>query len=250
MELDWTTFILEIINFLVLVWILQRFLYRPVMKVVVQRRAAISQSLQKAQATQEQAAALKTQYENRLADWQQEREAARKKLREEIEVERQKLAAQLQTELAEQRRKEQVLSSRRDENLLHEARHQAQLLSEQFAAKLLTRLAAPAVEGQLLEMLLEDLARLPKPQRETLAAAQHDAQAPVQVISAFTLNDAQRQGLVAALQKTLGSTLSCEFREDPAMLAGASIHIGAYYLQANLKEELRFFGDVLRHHGE
>ena len=248
MDLDWTTFILEIINFGVLVWILQRFLYRPVMNVVAQRRAAITQSLQEAQATQQQAAALKSQYENRLTDWQQEREAARRQLREEIEAQRQKLLAELETQLAEQRKKEQVLTARRDENLLREARQQAQVLSEQFAAKLLSRLAAPAVEGRLLEMLLEDLDGLPEPQRKTLAAAHRDSQAPPQVISAFALNDAQRQGLSAALQKVLGTAVSCEFREDPAVLAGVSVHIGAYYLQANLKDELRFFGDVLRHH--
>lgn len=247
MELDWTTFILEIINFLVLVWILQRFLYRPVMNVVAQRRSTISQSLQEAQATQQQATELKTQYENRLMDWQKEREAARKQLGDEIEAERQKLMAQLQSELTEQRRKEQVLAARRDENLLREARQQAQLLSEQFAAKLLSRVAGPAVEGRLLEMLLEDLASLPEEQRKSLAAAQRDNQAPPQVISAFPLNDAQRQNLSAALQKTLETAIGCEFHEDPAVVAGISIHIGAHYLQANLKEELRFFGDVLRH---
>lgn len=250
MDLDWTTFVLEIINFLVLVWILQHFLYRPVMNVVAQRRAAIAHSLQEAQAAQEQAAALKAQYENRLADWQQEREAARQQLRDEIEAERQKLTAQLQTELAEQGRKEQALAARRNETLLREARHQARLLSEQFAAKLLTRLAGPAVEGQLLEMLLEDLAALPEAQRKNLAAAQRDAQAPLPVISAFALNDAQRQRLVAALQKTLAAPVACEFRADPAVLAGVSVHIGPHYLQANLKEELRFFGDVLCHHEE
>jgi F-type H+-transporting ATPase subunit b len=247
-ELDWTTFVLEIINFLVLVWILQRFLYRPVMNIVAQRRASIGQSLQEAQTTQQQAAALKAQYENRLADWQQERETARQQLRDEIETLRQKLMAELQTQLAEQRQKEQVLIARREENLLRETRQQAQVLSEQFAAKLLSRLAVPAVEGQLLKMLLEDLASLPEAQRKTLAAAQRGGQAPLQVVSAFALDDAQRQVLTTALQKALGTALNCEFREDPAVLAGVSIHIGAYYLQANLKDELRFFGDVLRHH--
>jgi F-type H+-transporting ATPase subunit b len=170
-ELDWTTFILEIINFLVLVWILRRFLYRPVMNVVAQRRAAISQSLQEAQTTQDQATALKAQYENRLADWQREREAARLQLHDEIETERQRLMAGVEEELAEQRHKEQVLAERRDDNRLREARQQAQALSEQFAAKLLSRLAGTAVEEQLLEMLLEDLARLPEEKRKTLAAA-------------------------------------------------------------------------------
>jgi len=246
-ELDWSTFILEIINFLVLVWILRRFLYRPVMNVVAQRREAIAQNLQQAQSTQEQAAALKAQFENRLADWQREREAARQQLHDDIEVERHKLTADLQAEMAEQRRKEEVLAARRDENLLREARQQARLLSEQFAAKLLTRLAAPAVEDRLLAMLLEDLARMPEEQHQTLAAALRDNPAPVQVISAFPMKDAQRKELNATLRKVVDPNISCEFSEDPTLLAGVSIHIGSHYLQANIKEELRFFGDVLRH---
>ena len=40
MQIDWTTFALEIINFLVLVWILKRFLYRPVLDTLARRRAA------------------------------------------------------------------------------------------------------------------------------------------------------------------------------------------------------------------
>ena len=247
MELDWTTFILEIINFLVLVWILQRFLYKPVLNVVTQRRAAIAKNLEEAQAAQNAASSLKEQYENRLAEWQKEREEARRQLRGEIDAERQKLLEQLQTELAEQRQKDKVLAARRNEDLLRDARQEALRLSEQFAAKLLTRLAGPAVEGRLLDMLLEDLARLPDAQRQTLLEAQRGTQSPVRIVSAFPLSDSQRQVLISALQKLLAAQVACEFGEDPALLAGASIHIGAQRLQASLKEELRFFGDAVRH---
>lgn len=41
MDFDWTTFILEIINFLILIWILKHFLYRPVLKVISERRSGI-----------------------------------------------------------------------------------------------------------------------------------------------------------------------------------------------------------------
>jgi len=245
-DLDWTTFILEIINFLVLVWILQRFLYRPVMNVVARRRAAITQDLEQAHTTQNEAASLKEQYENRLNDWQKEREDARKQLHAEIEAERQKLLEQLQAELAEQRRKEQVLAERRNESLLREAQQQALSLSEQFAAKLLARLAGPAVEGSLLDMLLEDLAALPEERLKTLKDAQRKAQATVQVLSAFPLNNQQRQRLAEALEKLLSGQVTCEFSEDSTLLAGIEIHIGAQRLHATLKEELRFFGDVLR----
>ncbi len=247
MELDWTTFILEIINFLVLMWILQRFLYRPVMNVVAQRRAAISKGLEEAQSTQDAATSLKEQYENRLSDWQKEREEARKELREEIETERQKLLEQLQVELADLRQKEQVLAARRREDLLREARQQALSLSGEFATKLLQRLADPTVEAKLLDMLLEDLAALPEDQRKTLADAQRKMQTPAQIVSAFPLNDTQRQRLAAVLQKTLAMPVAGEFRVDPALLAGISVQIGPQRLQASLQEELRFFGEAMRH---
>lgn len=246
MELDWTTFILEIINFLVLVWILRRFLYRPVMKVVAERRAVIAKGLDDAKAAQDQAAALKAQYENRLQDWQQERETARAKLHDEIAAERQKLLAQLQDELSERRRKEQVLAGRREEALMREARRQASELSGRFAAKLLTRLAGPAVQDRLLTMLLEDLDKLSPDQRQQLADARPGA-AAVQVISAFPLDDQQQSTLAAALRKILGDQLDFEFRENPALQAGLSVHVGAQRLQASLQEELRFFSDSLRH---
>ena len=45
MQFDWTTFALEIVNFLVLVWILRRFLYRPVTDVIARRAAEVEHRL-------------------------------------------------------------------------------------------------------------------------------------------------------------------------------------------------------------
>ena len=45
MQLDWSTFILEILNFLILVWILKRFLYKPILTMIAERKAAIEQTL-------------------------------------------------------------------------------------------------------------------------------------------------------------------------------------------------------------
>ena len=58
MALDWMTFVLELINFLVLIWILNRFLYRPLMNVIAQRKAAIHKTLSDAEVTRSAAQAL------------------------------------------------------------------------------------------------------------------------------------------------------------------------------------------------
>ena len=55
MELSWSTFALEIVNFLVLVWILKHFLYKPVMDVIARRRADIESTLADAKTAQDEA---------------------------------------------------------------------------------------------------------------------------------------------------------------------------------------------------
>ena len=43
MRFDWTTLLLQTVNLLVLVWLLQRFLFRPVMAIIAERRRLRSQ---------------------------------------------------------------------------------------------------------------------------------------------------------------------------------------------------------------
>ena len=72
MQFDWTTFALEMVNFLVLVWLLKRFFYKPLRTAIESRRASVESTLQAAETARREAAAMKEQYENRLALWQDE----------------------------------------------------------------------------------------------------------------------------------------------------------------------------------
>ena len=76
MSFDWSTFLLEVLNFLVLVWLLQHFLYRPVLAVIERRRSESEKITDAAQALRAQAQALKTEYEVRMAHADEDRERA------------------------------------------------------------------------------------------------------------------------------------------------------------------------------
>ena len=76
MQIDWTTLVLEIINFLVLVWILKRFLYRPVMEAIAARQQRVEGKLAEARAIEDGARELQQQYQRRLADWDMEKAKA------------------------------------------------------------------------------------------------------------------------------------------------------------------------------
>lgn len=72
MTIDPFTFALEIVNFLVLLWLLHRFLYRPIQEAIAERRQALNQEIVTAQQREQEALALKSQFEQSVADWEQE----------------------------------------------------------------------------------------------------------------------------------------------------------------------------------
>jgi F-type H+-transporting ATPase subunit b len=117
MELDWTTFVLEVINFLVLVWILQRYLYRPVLNILAARKTGIERVLAEAKEAEERASALKGQFESRLADWEQEKAAARASLETALALERERQMEALAEALAAERERTAAQEAHRQEAL-------------------------------------------------------------------------------------------------------------------------------------
>jgi len=94
-SIDWSTFLLELVNFAVLVWLLQRFLYRPVLKVVRQRRQSIEDEMAKAARLREEAEALRAGLQGERQDWERERERRSDLLAQEIERARAQRMAEL-----------------------------------------------------------------------------------------------------------------------------------------------------------
>jgi len=241
MELDWTTFFLEIVNFLVLVWLLKHFFYRPVLAVIARRREGIERTLADAQATQSEAQALRSSYEARNAEWSKEKEAARAKLAEEIAAERDRAMESLRASLADEREKARVLEEKRLAEWRRTVEERAVALGAAFSAKLLGRFAAPALEATLVDATLEDLPGLPADQARTLSAAAKGGSAKPYVTSAYPLDAGRRNAIRDALSALAGSRVDPEFAEDPQLLAGLRVSLGAWILQANLRDELKFF---------
>ncbi|OGS94375.1 MAG: hypothetical protein A3G79_01185 [Gallionellales bacterium RIFCSPLOWO2_12_FULL_57_18] len=249
MEFDWTTFILEIINFLILVWILKRFLYRPVLGVVARRRAGIEKMLADAKRIEAEAGELKQQNERRIAQWEGEKEAAQARLREELAAERGRLMAALEASIAEERERRRVLDERRQHDFRRALEEQGIAQGAAFSARLLARLATPELEARLYALLLEDLRSLRAEDRRAVADAAAAPGLELKIQSAFALDEGRRDELARTLAEVTGQMLPVEYRENPELLAGFQVSIGPWILHANLRDELKFFSGALRHAG-
>jgi F-type H+-transporting ATPase subunit b len=241
MELNLTTFILEIINFLVLIWLLQRFLYKPVLNVIAKRKAGIDEALAEAARVHEEAAALQEQYQESLSRWKLEKRNAQENLLREIEAQRARMLEELAIALEDERNKCKIIEERRraDEQLKNETLALANAAT--FASLLLKRAAGPELETRLFDLLLEQMANLPAATVENLRANHTEDLAAIIVYSAYPLADEQRAELQQRLGALLGKNLSYDYRHDPELIAGLRIVIGAWVLRANLQDELLGF---------
>jgi F-type H+-transporting ATPase subunit b len=245
MEFDLTTFILEVINFLVLVWLLKRFFYRPVLAVIEARQAATAKTMADAEATRREAETLKGVCGTRLAGIEQERLAARSALDAEIAAERARRLAAVEAEVDADRQRRQMLEARERAEREAALEREAVNIAARFASRFLDRLAGPELSAKLADLALSDLDALAPEKLDAL----RDPAASIKVVSAYPLDAARRAAFTEALSRLAGRAVTPEFSDDAMLKAGVCIMAGAWVLMANLRDELGFFSGSLDHGG-
>lgn len=249
MEIDWTTFALEIVNFLALVWLLKRFLYQPVLKVLAERRAGVEHTLAEARQTESRSADLKAQFENRLAEWQQEKAALRAGLEWELAAERARQTQAMNQALALERERQMAQETHRQGERQHELEVQAIATARGFVSRLLSRLAGPELETRLVDVFIEDFVGLPEDQLAGLRTAVQGPDSRVSITSAYPLGEDQRRRIAEIIAARLGRPLELACTEDSQLLAGLRVVIGPWQLGLNLDDELAAFAAAANHAG-
>lgn len=249
MQFDWTTFALEVVNFLILVWLLKRVFYRPVLAVIEKRRAETAAVIANAEEKQREAEVLKGEYAARLAGADEARAAAKSQLDEEMAAERAKRLDALKAELDAERKRRESLAERERRELEQTLERQATVIASRFAARLLDRLSGPELENKLVDLALSELEIASADKREAMQAALREPNVRLQLTSAYPLDGARREAFTQVLAKLAGRAVEPEFGEDATLKAGVCIVAGAWVLMANLRDELKYFAGSPEHGG-
>jgi F-type H+-transporting ATPase subunit b len=240
-DINWTTFLLEIINFLVLVWLLKHFLFRPVQDMILQRKAGIDKSLADAAETLVKGEKLKTAYEGRLADWEKEKQEARKTFNRQLEEEYAGKLDALQASLQAEREKAQAAEEHRLEEIRQSLEEAALQQGARFAATLLAETVSRETEDRLLGLFLAQLDKLPEERIAELGAGCADNTEEITVTSAFDFPAESRKRLEASLAALCGREISLHYERDGGLVAGIQVVINHTVLSCNLRDELRDF---------
>jgi F-type H+-transporting ATPase subunit b len=244
MEFNLSTFVLEIINFLILIWILQRLFYKPLLEVIDKRKQHIDQSLADAKKLHQEAVELRSLYENRQKLWMQEKKAALNALHQQIETEKNAQMDKLHVELEQERQKARVSLTRQQQELQQQAEKQALQNGARFAGMLLQQSASPELEVRFINMLMDNLTTLPEACRLYLQTLGTKKSVPVKITSAYPLTADLQQQLEQKLGSLINSQINFQYHQDPELIAGLRIDIGAWVLNTNLQHELIGFAEI------
>lgn len=242
MHLSLTTFVIEIINFLILIWILKRLFIGPVKRVIEERKAAVARSLKDSEKIRSEADELRSTYENRLKDWGTEKEKERVAFQNELEAEKTKQMKRLEGDLE----KERIKFRSREEQEVAETKEriekQAITQALAFVSRLLSAFASPELESRIIDFAMRRLdASGPDDARALQAALQEKGK--IVVRSAFPMADDQKEALARAIAKPLGTGHEIEYSIDKSLVSGIEIELGSVVLRANLRDELQDFSE-------
>lgn len=241
MNLDATTFGLEIVNFLVLLWLLWRFFFKPMQLVLAQRAA--DQAAQ-VQAVADREAALKvrqTELDQRDAQALRAQDAQRQTLIQELQVERARQMEALQAALQAEREKAQAQIAQRMAQAQSQADELQQARAARFVAEYMGRVASPAVESALIQVFLQDLARqAPRLatllQREGNALVSNDAAGTTVLLeTAYPVPEGTQAQVQQALGSLIGRDGPWRWQQSPQVMAGLSVHLPGHLLEASLR---------------
>jgi F-type H+-transporting ATPase subunit b len=237
MTFSWWTFLFEVLNFVVLAYVLHRLLYAPLRAGIEQRQREAGRAREEAEKARQAAAELQHSLEERAAELERDREAVLRQAREQAEAERRRLLDE--AEQARKRRQEearQALDQERDE-ALRALRKEVVGLAVDVAGRLLREATDSSLHRQLVLRLAEALAALPEAERDRLRRGwQPDDGAVLEAaadVDGPTL-DRVRESVAAAL----GRPAALEVRGEPSLLGGARLRLGGWVWDATLSGQL------------
>lgn len=238
MHFDWWTLALEAVNFLILVWLLQRFLYKPVMAVVARRRQEVDAAFAEATEARRCADAEAETYRQKRASIEEERLAVLATARTEIEEERQRRLGEARAEaealLARQR---QVIADDRA-GAFDDLRNGAADLAVSLATALLRDATDGALAEAFLERLRQRLIAMSEADRARLLGPVGEPTV-LRVVTAPALDEIGRQRWRQRLAELVGEPCAVAFDVDDGLVAGARIHFPAAILELSWSSALK-----------
>jgi F-type H+-transporting ATPase subunit b len=242
MLIDWFTVIAQVINFLILVWLLKRFLYRPILNAIDARERQIATKLADAEAKKTEAQKEQNEFLQKNEEFDKQSSARMSQVLDEAKAERQRLLDTARLESDDLRAKLQQALRTEQQNLKETLTRRAREEVFAIARKALTDLAGTTLEERMTDIFLRRLRELNDTQMAGLKSAFNATTGPLLVRTAFKLPSEQCAAIEAAIKQTLGKDKNVQFDTVPDLVSGIEMSANGQKIAWSIAEYLTSLG--------
>ena len=238
MKINWFTVIAQVINFLVLVWLLKKFLYKPILNAIDEREKKIAAQIK--DADDKKAAAIKEQddFKKRNEDFDKQKKVLMDKVVTDTNTERDKLleAAKNDANTLRSNLEKSAKENQENQNAAIAQKTQKQVFD--ITRKALTDIASISLEEQSANTFIKRLNESKDDEKKQFIDAFKSNANAILVRSAFNLPEKQQGEINNAVDTILGTKTQLQFKTTPELISGIELTTNGYKLAWSFSEYL------------
>ncbi len=238
MTIDWFTVVAQALNFLILLWLMKRFLYKPILKAIDEREKLIGETLEKGEAAKTDAQKQKEEYDLKTRDLDRQRGDFLKQAQDEGNSEKKRLLQEARSEADE------FSEKRRDSLIVEETalrktvrdRMESEVLS--VTRKILQDIAEASLEEQIVAVFTRRLRDMSASQKEAMVTALKKESTTVTIRTAFETSPELRSSIEAALKEILETQSKVAFESKSDLIGGIELVFDGHKIAWNIADYL------------
>jgi F-type H+-transporting ATPase subunit b len=242
MIIDWYTILFQIINFLILVFLLRYFLYGPIVKAMDERERIIVEREKEAEAKRKESEEETEKYRQESQELEERKEELMDEARSSAEEEKAELLNKARSEVSETRRRWEEAFEREKESFTGELRRRIGKQACSVARHCLEDLADARLEELTWKIFISKLDDLPDADRQELLKGLEENDYRLNLQSAFETPKVKQQELENKLVKVLPETekkISVSAKIDSELICGLELEAGGYLISWSVDSYLR-----------
>ncbi|MBK5271737.1 MAG: F0F1 ATP synthase subunit B [Bacteroidia bacterium] len=234
MKINWFTVIAQVINFLILVWLLKKFLYKPVLAAIDAREKKIESRLEDAKNKKEEAKKEQDEFSEKNKQFDQQKKELMDKAIADTKVQKDKLMVDAKKDVDDIHDKQQKALKDMEEDLKKDLAQKTQKEVFNISRKALTDLASVSLEEQSVKVFISRIEDLKDKEKQQFIDAFESESSPVLIQSAFELHKKQQTEIRKAVDEILGKETEFEFKTSPGIISGIELKANGYKLSWNI----------------
>jgi len=238
MKFDIWTFAFQIINFIVLLFILKRLLYRPIREILLKRRELVEKIIEDAEKTKKEALELKAEHSREMDKLGELKVRIVEEMKEEVLKERKRLIGEAEKDAAMRIEKGKALLEMEKTGIENELKEKAMDIVSAFSAGLLRDIADEELHRGIWRKFLAELEGIAK---DIAARGLKDETVALELASAFPLTDEELGALRGDMEKYLSREVTISCAVDSALIAGLRIKAGDMVYDSSLSGQIGLF---------